>query len=194
MSRSMAGLVILVLVLSSPNAADAQTPAGGETTGRAHAHAPPHGAPVANLPAGAWAITICRTRPVTWFSEEMPEHARGMVEAHEAEHRRHMASFPSCEEFWAWRRADPEHEIIAEARAFCAGAKYEMAGGKHRSFLAAVREQALVFENYHVWRLEDAVAAIIRNCDPFRPYEERGTSVPGGTEGAADQRGSASSA
>jgi hypothetical protein len=175
MLRFMVGFVLLAVSACLPESARAQAAGGGPgLNGRAHAHAPPNGVTVSTLPAGAWAITVCRTRPVTWFSEEMPEHARGMVEAHEAEHRRHMASFGSCEEFWAWRRADPEHEIIAEARAFCAGAKYEIAAGRHRSFLGAVREQALVFENYQVWRLEDAVAAIIRNCDPLGLLDEGG--------------------
>jgi hypothetical protein len=114
---------------------------------------------------GAWGVTVCGTHPVTWYSNEMPDSARGMVEAHEAEHRRFMASFASCREFNEWKRASVEHVIIAEARAFCAGARYERLRGRHASLMEAVWAQAKVFRHYFIaWGPEDAASAIYRYC------------------------------
>jgi hypothetical protein len=142
-------------------------------SGRAHpqAYAPPGAAPAVSYAGtveyeeGAWAITVCGTRAVTWFSGEMPDSARGMVEVHEAEHRRFMASFPSCREFNAWKRASVDNAIIAEARAFCAGAKYDFLRGRYPSLMEAVWAQARTFGQYFlVLGPEDAAGAIYRNC------------------------------
>jgi hypothetical protein len=114
---------------------------------------------------GAWAITVCGTRPVTWFSGEMPDSARGIVEVHEAEHRRFMASFPSCERFNAWKRASVDNAIVAEARAFCAGAKYDYLRGRYPSLMEAVWAQSKTFGQYFLTLgPEDAAGAIYKNC------------------------------
>lgn len=138
---------------------------------QAQAYAP-MGASAGSAPAGrveyeegAWAITVCGTRPITWFSGEMPDSARGMVEVHEAEHRRFMATFPSCREFTAWKRASIDNAIVAEARAFCAGAKYDYLRGRYPSFMEAVWAQAKTFGQYFLLLgPEDAAGAIYKNC------------------------------
>jgi hypothetical protein len=114
---------------------------------------------------GAWAITVCGTRPVTWYSGEMPDSARGMVEVHEAEHRRFMAGFPSCRHFDEWKRASIDNAIIAEARAFCAAARYDYLRRRYPSFMEAVWAQARTFANYFlILGPEDAAGAIYENC------------------------------
>ena len=142
-------------------------------TGGAHAQAyAPRGAagtvPYAGTveyEEGAWAITVCGTRAVTWFSGEMPDSARGMVEVHEAEHRRFMATFPSCRHFTEWKRASMDNAIIAEARAFCAGAKYDYLRGRYPSLMEAVWAQAKTFSHYFlILGPEDAAGAIYKNC------------------------------
>jgi hypothetical protein len=112
----------------------------------------------------AWATTICLTHPVTWYSNELPASEWGMVEAHEADHRRLMASFDSCRSFRAWTQADPEHAVQVEAEAFCAGARYDTLTGRLPSFAEAVWAQARTFAGYYPWDVADAVSAIFRYC------------------------------
>jgi hypothetical protein len=151
-------LALLLLVLSiAPARAQTYSPAGLPR--------PAGYAGQVEYEEGAWAITVCGTRAVTWFSGEMPDSARGMVEVHEAEHRAFMASFPSCHDFNVWKRASIDNAITAEARAFCAGAKYDYLRGRYPSLMEAVWAQAKTFEHYFILLgPEDAAGVIYKNC------------------------------
>jgi hypothetical protein len=88
------------------------------------------------------AYTTCATRPKSWFGHEIRPEQRAMIEVHEEEHRRHMAEFGTCEAWYAWRNASVANRVEAEARAFCAGARYEYEQGQHASLEAAIWSHA----------------------------------------------------
>lgn len=112
----------------------------------------------------AWAVTYCVTRPVIWYSDEMPETERWMVKAHETSHVDDMVRFGGCTEFWWWLNTVPPARLLVEAKAFCAGAKHN--ARMHRaSLMSAVWQQARVFVNYELgWDVSDAATAIYRQC------------------------------
>lgn len=117
-----------------------------------------------NYDESAWALTVCHTRPITWFSGEAPQEEMGMVLAHEAAHRRHMKEFKTCEDFKAWKYASVANRVEIEARAFCAGARHDWAMGKHVSLSAAIAAHAHYFVRYFDWSVQDAADAIKHYC------------------------------
>jgi hypothetical protein len=111
------------------------------------------------------AFTICGTKPTSWVRMDIDAEERAMVEAHEGEHRRLIATFPSCAAYQEWYRASEQNRIESEARAFCAGAKADLARGRYATLAEAVWEHARWFRWYFGNASQaDAAAWIHHNC------------------------------
>lgn len=110
----------------------------------------------------AW--TVCATRPKSWMGHEIDPAKWDMVWAHEAEHRAHMAEFPSCKAWYAWKKSDPMNQVRIESRAFCVGARVDHRAGRYPTFESAVWGHAGYMMWYFSVSQEQAAAWILAHC------------------------------
>lgn len=126
------------------------------------------------LGEGWWAATTCGSTPTTWLNVTpdlaVPDSLLGMVLVHEADHRRMMASFGSCDAFRAWMAADPHHRVELEASGFCESARWLYAHHEQPSLLSAVVEESRSFA-WYFWQgdVQAAQAEIWKFCGPRAP-------------------------
>ena len=118
----------------------------------------------------AWmAFTTCGAQPMTWTNNEaIAEGDRDWIAEHEAEHRRHMASFGSCYAWHQWHSESWANDIETEARAFCASVRWATRTGRS-TWLAALLKAAQWFSGYYEgrqWGMQEAAAALVYYCKP----------------------------
>jgi hypothetical protein len=108
------------------------------------------------------AFTTCGAFPVVWPRGDLSPADTGNIGVHERDHVEVMAGFPTCRDFYVWKYADPQNEVMVEARAYCAGARYDWQTGRYPSLDAAVRAAASVLVLYwpHPWDFHRAYKAI----------------------------------
>lgn len=127
-------------------------------------------------PAGEWitmrvhedwyGAAMCGSRPTSWTNDETPESDRGWVKVHEAEHRRLMATFTDCRAFREWFDKSLENRIEMEARAYCAGALWELEKGRFDTLDGAMWKHATTMGAYFGISTADAFEEIEGYCEP----------------------------
>lgn len=113
------------------------------------------------------AVTVCEHKPVVWVRADLAPADTGWIGVHERDHVELMLAFPSCEAFYAWRFADPEHAVEVEARAFCASAKYDHARNRYGGWIETLWAYGSILGGY-VWLgmhgPADGMKALARYC------------------------------
>lgn len=106
----------------------------------------------------------CGSRPTYWLNGETTKYDEGWVRRHETEHMAHMLEFPSCADFIKWWLADIAHRIAGEARAYCAGARWEFEHDRFDSMFEAVWKHAGGMARYFGITPADAAVEIFKFC------------------------------
>lgn len=113
------------------------------------------------------AVTVCEHRPVIWLRSDTAPADTGWIGAHERDHAELMRSFPSCEAFYEWRHADPEHAVETEARAYCASAKYDHARNRYGGWIETMWVHGTMLGGYTWLGMHspaDGMKALARYC------------------------------
>ena len=152
--------LLLALVLAIPGTLDAQTATEREPWRSADWRATVY------LGEHFAAVTVCQFRPVVWVRADLAAADTGWVGSHERDHVSLMRQFPTCEDFFQWRDANPANALFVEVRAFCAGARREYAEGRG-DWLSLLYRHASMLGTYS-WlgmrNTADGLAALTGYC------------------------------
>lgn len=154
---------VLALVLATTGTLDAQTGAF-----RGEPWRDPAWRATVFLSENYAAVTVCIYEPVVWTRGGIAAEDTGSIAIHEQHHVDFMRSFGSCEAFYEWRFADPEHAVEVEARAFCAQARYDYRRRRHGGWIETLWMHGSALGSY-IWLgmrgPADGMKALVRYCD-----------------------------